>query len=71
MQPGEVLEGVVAEIDGLIEPVALAADNICGNAMEVLFLCQLKRAPDQRIRGGLDIGVDEQYVLDERGEKRD
>jgi len=63
MQTGKVLKQVVAEVDGFINPVALAADNVCGNAMEMFALGQLHGPPYQRVRAWLDIGIDEEYEL--------
>jgi len=63
MQAGQVLEKIVAEINAFIEPVTFAANDIRGDAMKALLLCQFDGAPDQRIRGRFDIGVDEEHVM--------
>jgi len=63
MQTGKVLKQVVAEVDGFINPVALTADNVGGNAMEIFTLGQFHGPPDERVRAGLDIGIDEEYEL--------
>jgi len=63
MQPGQMLEEVVAEINSFIEPVAFTADDVRRNTMEMLILCEFNGAPDQRIRSWLDIGIDEEDVL--------
>jgi hypothetical protein len=63
MQPGQMLEEVVAEINSFIEPVALTADDVRRNTMEMLILCEFHGPPDQRIRGWFDIGIDEEDVL--------
>jgi hypothetical protein len=63
MQAGQVLKEIVAEINPFIEPVALAANDIRGNAMQVFLLRQFDSSADQGIRRGFDIGVDEEYVV--------
>jgi len=63
VQPGQMLEEVVAEINSFIEPVALTANNVRRNTMKMLILCEFYGSPDQRIRGRFDIGIDEEDVL--------
>ena len=63
VQPGQMLEEVIAEINSFIEPVALTANNVCRNTMKMLILCEFYGSPDQRIRGRFDIGIDEEDVL--------
>src|SRR5579863_7518251 len=63
MQPGQMLEEVVAEINSFIEPVALTADDVRGNTMEMLILCEFHGPPDQTIRSWFDIGINKEDVL--------
>ena len=46
VQARQVLEAVVARVQRLVGPGALAANNVGGHAMQLLLLRQLDRAPN-------------------------
>jgi hypothetical protein len=62
VQAREILEEIVAHINQLVDPTAIAANNICSHTVQLLALGQLHGVANHRGMRQLDIGVEEENI---------
>src|ERR1700722_11221727 len=63
VQAREVLKQIVSDVEQFIDPVAVAAKDVGGDAMKLLLLSQLHSPPDYRGMSEFNIGVEKKNVV--------